>query len=140
MILPQGPHLEQLEIAQKRLLNQILALPNSVADIAVYILTEILPIETQMHIRALELFNNVCRQAYDSSEKALARRQLIVKSDSSASGFVGIKHLHRKYELKEAISYLDEPESKTKWTRTVNKGNNKITELRTILQRESQNS
>jgi hypothetical protein len=29
---------------------------------------------------------------------------------------VGIKHLHRKYELKEAISYLDEPESKTKWT------------------------
>jgi hypothetical protein len=23
------------------------------------------------------------------------------------------------YELKEAISYLDEPESKTKWTRTV---------------------
>ena len=93
-----------------------------------------------MHIRALELFNNVCRQAADSSEKALARRQLIVKPDSSASWFVGIKHLHRKYELKEAISYLDEPESKTKWTRTVNKGNNKITELRTILQRESQNS
>jgi hypothetical protein len=54
---------------------------------------------------------NFCRQAEDSSEKALARRQLIVKPDSSASWFVGIKHLHRKYELKEAISYLDEPES-----------------------------
>jgi hypothetical protein len=54
-----------------------------------------------------------------TSEKALARRQLIVKPDSSTSWFVGIKHLHRKYELKEAISYLDEPESKTKWTRTV---------------------
>jgi hypothetical protein len=51
---------------------------------------------------------------------ALARRQLIVKTDSSTSWFVGIKHLHRKYELKEAISYLDEPESKTKWTRTCN--------------------
>jgi hypothetical protein len=64
----------------------------------------------QMHIRALGLFNNVCRQAEDSSEKALARRQLIVKLDSSsASWFVEIKHLHRKYELKEAISYLDEP-------------------------------
>ena len=37
--------LEQLEIAQKRLLKQILALPNSVADIAVYILTGILPID-----------------------------------------------------------------------------------------------
>jgi hypothetical protein len=56
-----------------------------VADIAVYILTGILPIEAQIHIRALGLFNNVCRQAEDSSEKALARRQLIVKPDSSAT-------------------------------------------------------
>ena len=87
------------------------------ADIAAYILTGILPIEAQMHIRSLVLFNNVCRQAEDSSEKALARRQLIVKLDSSsASWFVEIKHLHRKYELKEAISYLDKPESKTMWT------------------------
>jgi hypothetical protein len=71
LILPQGPQLEQLEIAQKRLLKQILALPSSMADIAVYILSGILPIEAQMHIRSLVLFNNVCRQAEDSSEKAL---------------------------------------------------------------------
>ena len=45
LILPQGPQLEQLEIAQKRLLKQILALPNSVADITVYMLTGILPID-----------------------------------------------------------------------------------------------
>jgi hypothetical protein len=32
---------------------------------------------------------------------------------------IGNIPFHRKYELKEAISYLDEPESKTKWTRTV---------------------
>jgi hypothetical protein len=37
-----------LEIAQKRLLKQILALPNSVADIAVYMLTGILPIDVTM--------------------------------------------------------------------------------------------
>jgi hypothetical protein len=47
-----------LPICKKRLLKQILALPNSVADIAVYILTGILPIEAQIHIRALGLFNN----------------------------------------------------------------------------------
>ena len=92
--LPQVPQLEQLEIAQKRLLKQILALPNSVADIAVYILTGILPIEAQMHIRALGLFNNICHQAVDSFEKVLARRQLIVKPDSSASWFVGINRFH----------------------------------------------
>ena len=89
------------------------------ANIAVYILTGILPIEAQMHILAFGLFNNVCHQAEDSSEKALARRQLIVKPNSSASWFVGIKHLHRKNDLKEAIRYLDKLESKTKWTRTV---------------------
>jgi hypothetical protein len=70
----------------------------------------IIPICTAFSTKGM-LFNNVCRQAEDSSEKALARRQLIVKPDSSASWFVGIKHLHRKYELKEAISYLDEPET-----------------------------
>jgi hypothetical protein len=40
---------EQLEIAQKRLLKQILELPNRMADIAVYILTGIFPVEAQMH-------------------------------------------------------------------------------------------
>jgi hypothetical protein len=39
---------EQLEIAQKRLLKQILELPNRMADIAVYILTGIFPVEAQM--------------------------------------------------------------------------------------------
>jgi hypothetical protein len=66
--------------------------------------------------------------------KALARRHLIVKPDSSASWFVGIKHLHKKYELKEAQSYLDKPESKTMWTLSVKqavykKWVNKITSL-----------
>jgi hypothetical protein len=32
---------------------------------------------------------------------------------------VGIKHLQKQYEQKEAISFLDKPESKTKWTHTV---------------------
>ena len=32
------------------------------------------------------------------------------------------------------------PDSRRATTRNINKGNNKITELRTILQRESQNS
>ena len=66
--------------------------------------------------------------------KALARRHLIVKPDSSASWFVGIKHLHKKYELKEAQSYLDKPESKTMWTLSVKQAVykklvNKITSL-----------
>ena len=44
LLLPNGKQLNKLEIAQKRLLKQILSLPNNVADVTVYILTGILPI------------------------------------------------------------------------------------------------
>ena len=54
---------------------------------AVYILSGLLPVEAQIHIRALGLFNNICNQAEDSVEKTLARRQLIVKSNESNSWF-----------------------------------------------------
>jgi hypothetical protein len=44
------------------------------------ILTEILPIEVQIHIKALTFFNNVCHQGEQNTEKKLARRQLAVKA------------------------------------------------------------
>jgi Holliday junction resolvase len=43
-----------------------------------------------------------------------------------------------KTETKWQLIVVDKTE--TKWRLIVDKGNNKITELRTILQRESQNS
>jgi hypothetical protein len=43
------------------------------------ILTGILPIEAQIHIKALTFFNNVCHQGEQNTEKKLARRQLTVK-------------------------------------------------------------
>ena len=38
---------------------------------AVYILTGILPIEAQIHIKALTFFNNVCHQGDKNTEKKL---------------------------------------------------------------------
>jgi hypothetical protein len=52
----------QLELFQERILKQILSLPMSCPDPAVYILTGILPIEAQIHIKALTFFNNVCHR------------------------------------------------------------------------------
>lgn len=121
LILPHGKYLEKLEIAQKRLLKQILALPNSVADIAVYILTGILPVEAQIHIRALGLFNNISQQPENSIEKALARRQLTLKPDTSSSWFINIKLILRKYDMNEAVYYLNNPQRKTIWTAMVKK-------------------
>ena len=51
----------------------------SCPDPVVYIvLTGILPIEAQIHIKALTFFNNVCHQDEKNTEKKLARRQLTV--------------------------------------------------------------
>ena len=60
----------------------------SCPDPAVYILTGILPIEAQIHIKALTFFNNVCHQGEKNIEKRLARRQLTVKEESSNSWFI----------------------------------------------------
>ena len=80
------------------MLKQILSLPTRTADAAVYVLSGILPVEAQIHIRTLVLFNNICNQADNSIEKNLARRQLIVKSNESTSWLIEIRD--RPFNLK----------------------------------------
>jgi hypothetical protein len=115
----------------------------------VYILSELLPVEAQIHIRALRLFNNICNQAENSVEKTLdlqywvqfpffqintaqipkaviiwnrlSRRQLIVKSNESNSWFIEIKNILRKYNMLEAWWYLDNAPKKAIWTTAVKK-------------------
>jgi hypothetical protein len=72
LLLPSSKPLEQLELFQKRILKQILSLPMSCPDPAVYILTGILPKGAQIHIKALTFFNNVCHQG----EKKPLRKSL----------------------------------------------------------------
>ena len=73
---------------QKRMIKQLLSLPTRCPDPAVYILTGILPIEAQIHLKALVF---LCHQDESSIEKKLAVRQLTVKADSSNSWFTCIK-------------------------------------------------
>jgi hypothetical protein len=58
-IIPKATPLIQLELFQKRMLKQILSLPTRTADAAVYVLSRILSVEAQIHIRTLVLFNNI---------------------------------------------------------------------------------
>jgi hypothetical protein len=92
-----------------------------VADITVNILTGILPIEAQLHIRALGLFNNICNQLESSAKKSLARRQLLIKNNKGVSWFTAIKHMLRKYDIKEVSWYLDNQVKKTLSTSIVKK-------------------
>jgi hypothetical protein len=45
----------------KKLLKQLLSLPNNIADISIYILSGLLPIEAEIHLKALSLFGNITR-------------------------------------------------------------------------------
>ena len=69
VILPKKTLIDKLELFQKRLIKQILTLPNHTSDIALYVLTGILPIEAQIHIKALTLFNNIALQEDKAVEK-----------------------------------------------------------------------
>ena len=121
LILPTANCLMQIENFQKKMLKQILSLSPNVADIAVYILTGALPIEPQIHIRALSLFNNICYQSESSVEQMLAKRQFRLKDNDSSSWFIAIKIILRKYDLLEAVWYLDNPVKKSTWTALIKK-------------------
>ena len=109
LLLPSSKPLEQLEMFQKRIIKQLLSLPTRCPDPAIYILTGILPIEAQIHLKALVFFNNVCHQEESSIERRLAVRQLTVKVDSSNRWFICINNILSKYDMKEASTYLESP-------------------------------
>ena len=200
ILLPTGKILEQLNIHYKKVLKQILSLYINVADPAIYILSGLLPIEAEIHIKVLRFFWKHNKSEHTSIEWRPAERQLQVKSYDSNSWFMDIRKICIKYDITDPYTYLENPLPKSQWkslitkhvhqywknaieenmllytslkyldsnysigrihpllksqsaniqdirripTRlkivTGNKGNNKITELRTILQRESQNS
>ena len=58
VILPTGKALDTLEIQYKKLLKQILSLPCTTADPAVYLLSGLLPAEALIHKRMLTLYTS----------------------------------------------------------------------------------
>ena len=83
LLVPSSKPLEHLELFQKRVLKQILSLSMSCPDPVVYILTGILPIEAQIHIKPSHSSITSVIRAKKNTEKKLARRQLTVKEESS---------------------------------------------------------
>jgi len=77
LILPNRTQTTKLEIFQKKLLKQLLSLPQNAPDSAIYLLTGFLPVEAQIHKKALQLFNNITNQSEESIEKRLARLKAI---------------------------------------------------------------
>jgi hypothetical protein len=126
LILPNRTQTTKLEIFQNKLLKQLLSLPQNAPDSAIYLLIGFLPVEVQIHKKALQLFNNITNQSEESIEKRLARRQLAVKLNPSASWFIEIKKLLLKYELQDPIFMLDNPITKNEWKSILNRKINNV--------------
>ena len=120
VILPTGKALDTLEIQYKKLLKQILSLPCTTADPAVYLLSGLLPAEVLIHKRMLTLYGNITRLSDDSVEKCLASRQLEVKTFKSHSWFIAVKKVLILYDLPSTESLLDNPLGKLEWKKQFN--------------------
>ena len=99
VVLPKLTLVRKLSGANKKILKQVLSIPIKVADSAVYILSDALPIKGVILKRALMLCGSVCRLQEDSTEKQLTRRQLTIKGFSSNNWFMDTRKIHVRYDL-----------------------------------------
>ena len=126
VVLPKPALVDKLNRTYKKILKQILSLPITVADPAVYILSGALPMEGIIHKRTLILYGSICRLDESSVEKCLARRQQAIKGPGSYSWYVELKKILIKYDLPCCWDLLDNPMKKEHWKRLVNKKVNKF--------------
>ena len=118
VLLPRKTLLDKLERTHK-FLKQILSLPSSTADPAIYILSGTIPIEGVIHKRALTLIGNISRLPDDSVERKLALRQLSIKGENLHSWFIEVKHILTKYGLPPPWALMDSSPTKFSWKRQV---------------------
>ena len=67
-----------LERFLEKVLKQVMSLPTTVANCAVYAVSGIVPAEATIHKKALTLYGNICRLPDTAIEKQLAERQYIL--------------------------------------------------------------
>ena len=108
VVLPKSALVDKLNRTYKKILRQILSLPTTVADPAVYILSGALPMGGIIHKRTLILYGSICRLDESSVEKRLARRQLAIKGPGSYSWYVELMKILIKYDLPCCWDLLNE--------------------------------
>ena len=105
----------------RKYIKFILSLPTKNPGPVVYILTDMLPVEGQIHIKALTFVNSICHLEEKSVEKQLALRQMNIKNSSSNSWFVQVNKILLRYELRDLGEQLNNPVSKVMWRKQVYK-------------------
>ena len=118
VVLPKPALVHKLNRTYKKILKQILSLPITVADPAVYILLGALSMEGIIHKRTLILYGSICRLNESSVKKCLGWRQLAIKGPGSFSWYVELKKILIKYDLPCCWGLLDSPMKKEHWKKT----------------------
>ena len=86
-----------------------MSLPQNVADPVPYIISGLISIEGQIHLKILIFMHSIFLLSEDSTEKKIARRQLAFKDINSHSWFTEVKSLMWKYDLPEIYWLLESP-------------------------------
>ena len=76
VITPDKENLEKLEKFHKRMVKRILSLPQNAPDIVPYIISGLIPIEGQIHIKVLTFLYSICLLPSTSTENQIAKRQI----------------------------------------------------------------
>ncbi len=117
-LLLSHAEINKLEDYYRSTLKRLQHLPNSTATPAVYLLLGALPIQAQIHRKALILLNNILLRE-GSVEREVVQRQLAVKTEKSNSWTVYVRQLLAKYNLPSAYSLLQGNQTKPAWKKLV---------------------
>ncbi len=74
ILLPEKSNLQLLETYTRKIMKQILSLSTTTPDPVVYILSGLIPIEGQIHIKALTFLNSICLQDDTCVEKTIIKK------------------------------------------------------------------
>ena len=120
ILLPTSTELQKIEVFHRKTLKQILSIPTTTPDPAVYVLAGCIPIEAKIHKLALGMYANICRSD-NSIEKEIAERQVGMKTLNDNSWFSKVRKILALYELPSGHDILDNPPKKAAWKNIVNK-------------------
>ncbi len=118
--------IDKFEKFQRKIVRQLQFLPKAPppANVAVYGLLGVKPIEAVVDTAMLCLFGNVSRD-FNSIEREVALRQLAVKSFNSNSWFMKIRKILTKYGLMSIFDVIADPPNKYNWKSMITKAVNK---------------